>query len=468
MPGAAADRPSPVRTRPSSKPRSAPPAAASRRRPGSRRRAALETERTGRRPERTPARESALDRGRGPAGDRPAGEAIVVWSYFDGDRSGDRRPRRARPVAPAPLRRRSRPATVDALANPRSRSTPAGNAIAGLGPEAAGDAGRVVVATGRPAAPSARPRSVSEAGAAVASSPRIAVDPPAAATVVWHRIAGPKSDAIQAVEPARRRRLLRARRRLRTGATSPLYPGARDQRRRRHRGRLERAAAAAPTECSRPRSARPAAASRPPREIAPTTHRTLSTPDVAIDGFGDATVVWTRDQRRQHDRPGRRLRRLRPPELRGALDPRRRAWSAIPVSFSASPFDVWPIAPASFAFGDGARRPATRSPTSTPAPGTYPVTVTVADGAGTPATPARARSRSGRAATFTVGKLKLNKKKGTGDAGRRRVDGPGQLDALRQGAEARREVTRPGAGTVKVPIDAEGKALKKLKQEGEG
>ena len=56
-------------------------------------------------------------------------------------------------------------------------------------------------------------------------------------------------------------------------------------------------------------------------------------------------------ERHQRDRPVRRLRRLRPRAAR-PLDPAT-GTSGAPVQFSVAPFDVWPIGPPSFDFGDG-------------------------------------------------------------------------------------------------------------------
>src|SRR5262249_50288038 len=80
-------------------------------------------------------------------------------------------------------------------------------------------------------------------------------------------------------------------------------------------------------------------------------------PDVAIDAAGNATVIWTRTdganliaQAAGYD--------ASPPEMHGLSVPPT-GTVGVPVTFSAAPFDVWPLASTGFTFGDGLGAPGT-------------------------------------------------------------------------------------------------------------
>lgn len=133
------------------------------------------------------------------------------------------------------------------------------------------------------------------------------------------------------------------------------------------------------------------------------------------------------------------------------------------LAFSANPFDVWPIGPATISFGDGATAPGPAATHAYSAPGTYAVTVTAVDAAGTATTTGGSvtiRPRTG----FTVGKLKLNKKKGTAKLPVT-VEGPGRVTLRGKGVKGA-GVSAESARTVQLPVKAVGKFLKKLKKKG--
>jgi len=183
--------------------------------------------------------------------------------------------------------------------------------------------------------------------------------------------------------------------------------------------------------------------------------------DLGVDPFGDVTAVWPQAvgssdivQMAGYD--------AFVPELRDVSIP---ATGVVgqPLSFSAGAFDVWPPGTPIFAFGDGTAESGSAVSHAYSAPGSYEVTVTVADPAGTSV------SRSGTVVIgprtgFTLGKLALNKKKGTAtlpvsveESGSVSIKGKGI-----KGVSAK----PPAPGQVKLKVKAVGKTLKKLKKKG--
>ena len=197
------------------------------------------------------------------------------------------------------------------------------------------------------------------------------------------------------------------------------------------------------------------------RPKSPPTSPDFLHPDAAIDAAGNATVIWTRSD------GANRIAQVAgydasPPEMRGLSIPAT-GTVGVPVSFSASPFDVWPIASTSFTFGDGAGAPGTSVTHAYSAPGTYQVTATAVDAGGTPASAGGAIAISPSYA-FKVGKQKRNVKKGTATL-TVDVSGPGQVAV--SGKKVKRKSKHAArAGSVTLAIVAKGKALKQLNQKG--
>jgi plastocyanin len=184
-------------------------------------------------------------------------------------------------------------------------------------------------------------------------------------------------------------------------------------------------------------------------------------PAVAMDRGGDATVVWFRSngtnnviQAAGYD--------ANPPELRDLSIPSSGTAGA-PVLFSVSPFDVWPLASTSFSFGDGGVAAGTSASHVYEAAGTYEVTATAKDAAGTPAT-ASGTIVIRPSGKFSLGKLSLNKKKGTATIVVS-VSSPGKLVLSGKGAKKVTKRAR-AAGKVKLQIKATGKALRQLELKG--
>jgi hypothetical protein len=183
-------------------------------------------------------------------------------------------------------------------------------------------------------------------------------------------------------------------------------------------------------------------------------------PLVAMDGNGDATAVWRSDgSSKVIDAAGYDADA---PVLHGVSIPPS-GIVGVPVTFSASPFDVWPIASTSFGFGDGSTTQGTSVSHVYEAPGVYSVTVTAQDGAGT-AVSAQGTISIRPSNEFRIGRLSLNRRRGTAVLALY-VPGPGKI-AL-SGRDVRKTVRRPiRAGTVKIPIAARGKARRKLQRLG--
>jgi len=197
-----------------------------------------------------------------------------------------------------------------------------------------------------------------------------------------------------------------------------------------------------------------------PAEISATSGDFLH-PDVAIDATGNATVVWTRSdganeiaQMAGYD--------AGPPEMRGFSVPPT-GTVGVPVPISAEPFDVWPLKSTELIFGDGLGAPGTTASHVYSAPGTYRVTATAIDGAGTPAS-ASATIAISPSYEFRIRKQKRDKKKGTATL-TVEVSGPGQVAV--SGKKVKRKSRRAAAaGSVTLTIAAKGKALKQLQKKG--
>ncbi|HEY5976510.1 MAG TPA: PKD domain-containing protein [Solirubrobacterales bacterium] len=183
--------------------------------------------------------------------------------------------------------------------------------------------------------------------------------------------------------------------------------------------------------------------------------------DLALDSFGDVSAAWNQSNG-THDIALVAGYDAFVPELRDLSIPTT-AFVGEALTFAATPFDVWPTGPVSFNFGDGATASGNAVQHSYSAPGTYVVEATVTDPAGT------AVSRQGQVVVrprgnFSVGKLILDKKKGTAKLPVT-VDGPGTVSVRGKGVKSARKVAG-GAVSMKLPIKSVGGSLKKLKKKG--
>jgi PKD domain len=191
------------------------------------------------------------------------------------------------------------------------------------------------------------------------------------------------------------------------------------------------------------------------------TGQDVVSPEVSMDGEGDATAVWRRSNG-TNDIAQAAGYDADPPELRNLSIPPS-GMVGVPVSFSVSPFDIWPIASTAFDFGDGATADGASVSHTYMAKGTYQVTVTSTDAAGTPVSAGGAIAIA-PSNDFKIGRLSLNRKKGTGTFA---VTAPGPGKFVLSGKGVKKATKRvEQAGKVKLPIRARGKALKRLERRG--
>ncbi len=252
----------------------------------------------------------------------PAGDATAIWAREDGAdliAQAAARPAGGSWGPPTDLSA----AGADAL-EPQVAIDPAGEAVAAWWRSSLTE--QIVQATAKPAGGSwATPTELSVPGQE-ALRPRIAIDPVGDAVAIWENYEGAADHVVQA-------------------STRPAGGGW-----------------ATPTDLS-------------------TLSHEYGRPEVAVDADGDAVAAWehydgTRYaiQAAGYDAAGPQLRRLSIPAAGTA---------GVPLSFSASPLDVWSALGATrWSFGDGGSATGTAVSHAFTAPGTYTVTVTGADALG--------------------------------------------------------------------------------------
>lgn len=184
-------------------------------------------------------------------------------------------------------------------------------------------------------------------------------------------------------------------------------------------------------------------------------------PRVAMDHDGDAVAVWSRSNGANKIAQAAGFD-ANPPQLRNLSVPAA-GTVGVPVPFSVEPFDVWPLSATTFDFGDGGSAPGTSTSHAYGAPGTYHVTATATDEAGSSAT-AGADITVLASSDFRLGKLKLNRRKGTATL-LVEVPGPGGLLLFGKGVK-RISKQASAAGSVKLPVRAVGRAAKRLGKRG--
>jgi hypothetical protein len=184
-------------------------------------------------------------------------------------------------------------------------------------------------------------------------------------------------------------------------------------------------------------------------------------PKPTLDAGGNAAVVWTRSngfhsivQTAGYDSD--------PPQLRDVSIPGA-AVVGDTARFSATAADVWPVGPPAFDFGDGSQASGGAVSHAYSGPGSYAVRVTVTDAVGRSASatgPILVKARN----FFTIGKLKKNRRKGTATLAVT-IPEPGTL--VVSGRGIRRATLRSDKGaTLRVPLKGAGKGLKRLNRKG--
>ncbi len=381
-----------------------------------------------------------------------AGNTTAVWSYFDGTDvviQAVTKPAGGAFSAPVPISAAGENAGLADIG-----MDAAGNAIA-VWARADGTARRVQAAAAPPGGAFDPAVNISPAGV-VSDSPSVATSAGGVATVVW-RLNGLAESFIQTAtrppggsfsEPVT----------VSSGKDDPIFPeiavndggGA----------AVAWSGASGTSQVSRATVRPPGAAFLPPENISKTSSDVFhATP--AMDGAGNTTAVWSRSngshdiiQMAGFDAVGPELRNLSIPAS-GIVGE--------PVQFSVSPFDAWPLGPASFSFGDGGTASGNSPSHTYGAPGSYRVEVSVTDSAGTAGTAAGTITIRPRG-KFSLGKLKRNRKKGTARLPVT-VDGPGVIAVTGRGVR-RASVRATRAGTVKLPIRAVGRAREELFETG--
>ena len=372
------------------------------------------------------------------------GNTRVVWSYYDGTdviiQTAER---------PVSLPRDWRlPKTISSAGEnagePDIGMDSAGNAIAvwlqNEGPN------RVIKSADAPLeADFGSPQNISPAGL-TSDSPSIAVNRSGAATAVW-RLTGKSENLIQASSrpPGGS---FGAPVNVSLGNDNPLFPRLAMN----ERGDVAVAWSGdkSASEVARASVRLVGGGFSDPTPISPTS-LDLFHPEPALGGSGDATVTWLRSNG-VHDIAQVAGYDASPPGVQGLSVPAT-GRVGVPVQFSASPFDIWPISPVTFNFGDGSGAVGNSVSHVYGSAGTYPVTAIATDAAGTQT------ARSGSIlikprGSITLGKLKRNWKKGNATLAVT-VDGAGHRDRDRQALQEDDQESSRG-GHLQDPRQAEG------------
>ncbi len=384
-----------------------------------------------------------------------AGNASFVWSYFDNEDQV--------------IQYSTRAAAGPGFSPPTSISEAGENAgEPGIGVDAAGNAvaawyrndgtDRFIQVAKAPAGGSfGAATDVSEAGAA-ADSPLLAVTEGGTASLAW-RISGKSESLIQAAVMAPGGQFS-VPFDVSSGKNNPLFPDMALS----PNGSVVVSWSADSGAKEVPRAAvltAGAAGFGPPVNLAQTSGEFFH-PHVAIDASGDATAIWTRSNG-TFSIVQANVFEAGAPRLSGVSIPSKGVVGD-PVSVTAATSDFWPIGAPTISFGDGAAAVGGVVSHVYAARGTYPVTVTSTNAAGTPTTASGTiviRTRG----DFKVGKLKKKRRKGTGRL-TVTVDGPGTVTLGGAGVK-RASVRSSKAGTVELSVAAKGKSLKTLEKTGE-
>ena len=191
--------------------------------------------------------------------------------------------------------------------------------------------------------------------------------------------------------------------------------------------------------------------------LAPLAFRPLP----AIDASGNGAVVWIRNNG-SHDIIQLAGYDAQPPLLGGVSIPSQATvGETIDVFGTAS--DLWGAPAISTSFGDETQAGGPAVSHAYATPGTYTVRVTATDAVGRTTTTSGAVAVKARN-SFTIGKLKRNRRKGTATLTVTVLE-PGTVTAAARGLRKASAVATAG-GSVKLLLRASGKALKRLKRKG--
>jgi len=341
----------------------------------------------------------------------PAGNAVAVWSRFDGAKDVVQAAVQAPGGGWGPGADLS-PAGQNA-SEPQVAIDPAGNAVAVWLRE--NSPTEVIQSSSRPAGGSWEPAVPLSAAGNDAEAPQVSLDPDGNALAVWSR----------------------------TDATPRVIEAAE----------------------------RPASGGWHAPSVISVIGRNSNEPQVASDSGGNDVAVWSREngantivQAAAFDGAGPLLRSLSVPAA-GTVDRT--------LSFSVSPLDVWsPIGSVDWAFGDGSGASGELVSHAFARPGAYPVAVTAADLLANSTTTSRTvtiypKPSAGRNVRIRGGRglLRLHCPSPAGCEGALRLIaavevGPGERRAFKRRRIGRTSFAIPGATrtTVRVPITGKGRA----------
>jgi hypothetical protein len=394
-----------------------------------------------------------------------AGEAVVVWSYLD----GKIRPE-PEPVLPtSTIQESARPA--GGSFSPYATISPAGEEKsdeAQVGFDAAGKAfvvwrhneefEKTIEAATRPFGGSfSSPQLLSATGTGISSEiPRLAVTPAGRATVAW-RLSTGFVTTMQEIEIAPDGSLSPVVTLPLSGSDDPNYPEIAGNRKG---DLLVIWSGVSATESLIRASLRGAGgAFAPPAGVSETSNEALQAA-VAIDEGDSGVAAWTRHVGKDKIVEAAGFDAV-PPTLQGVSIPSSGKVGDT-LQFAGTAGDDWPIGPVGFDFGDGtgAQGPVVTHVYSKP--GTYRVTATATDGAGTETSSAAPLTIVARN-DFQIGRFVANRKKGTG---RLSVTVPEPGSLVLSGAGIRKASAAVEPGTAKLTVAPSRKRARALVRKG--
>jgi hypothetical protein len=380
-----------------------------------------------------------------------AGNATVVWTYFDGTDQIIQWAARDGEAFTAPAQLSA--AGADA-SEPEIGTDSAGTSIAVWAREEGG--GRPIQAADRPSGGVfAQLGNVSDPSG-VALSPSLAVNTGGAAIVAWRLSTFSASFIQQSTRPPGGSFSVPAY--LSNGKDNPLFPEV----------AMNDAGAAlvawsgsnGPEQIARAVARPPGGDFGAPVAISQSSAGLFHT-HLAIDAAGDGTAVWVRSNG-THEIVQMAGYDGSPPTLGNvSIPPLAKVGQAL--QFSATDADDWPIGPPHFSFGDGSGADGPAVSHTYSKPGVYEVTVTATDGAGTAVTATGTTLVKARN-EFSIGKLSRNRRLGTATL-LVTVPEPGTLVVTGKGIKKATLRTAKG-GTLKVPIKPSARGRKGLNKRG--
>ncbi|HEY7574483.1 MAG TPA: PKD domain-containing protein, partial [Thermoanaerobaculia bacterium] len=330
-----------------------------------------------------------------------AGNAVAVWTYFDGEDAivqSAAAPGGAAFGAPVQVSESGEDSFDPVIAMDAG-----GNAVAAWMQSEGAD--RVIEAATRPAGGGFNVLGAISNSGGLTEAPTIAVNSGGTATVAW-RFTGFSESFIQAATMPPGGTFAKPVS-ISSGKDNPLFPEV----------AMNNAGSAVvawsgdngASEITRA-SVRPAGGDFGAPMLVSQSSADLFHPHVAMGGGGDTTAIWTR-YNGVHDIAQAAGYDAAPPSLNDVSIP---ALGKVgqTLAFSASSSDAWPIGQPHFSFGDGSEADGNAVSHAFSTPGTYVVRITATDAAGTPTT-AAGTTLVKALNDITIAKLTRNRRTGT-------------------------------------------------------